>query len=373
MEEILKGKTLFLDLVQVAFVLTDIHSRILYANRFTERLFGYSRKEMEGERIRLFFLEEDLTYFLPNIIYLTLYQNGFDGEILLKQKDGKKVFVHLSTASFKEGGESFLTFSFHEIQRLKMVEREKLLMDHWASLGLMIEEIAHQIRNPIVSLGGYAKRLTRGPSSPGDKIYLSRILEETKRLEQMIQRLEEVILVQKPVLKKEGILEVIGGAIQDLSNEARSKGISIKLETKSLKGGEAFLVDRGLITRALSHLIENSIDAILNKSPKREKTIRITVTTRDGDALISIRDQGEGILKRNLHHLFDPFFSTRPDRIGLGLTFVKRVIEGHGGKIHIESVQREGTTVTLILPMERRRQIRREWLSPEAQRFQHFS
>lgn len=373
MEEILKGKTLFLDLVQVAFVLTDIHSKILYANHFTERLFGYSWKEMEGQWIRLFFLEEDLTYFLPNIIYLTLYQNGFDGEILLKQKDGKKIFVHLTTASFKEGGDSFLTFSFHEIQRLKMAEREKLLMDHWASLGLMIEEIAHQIRNPIVSLGGYAKRLHRDLSSSKNKIYLSRIIDETQRLERMIQRLEEVILIQKPVLKKEGILEVIEGAIQSLSNEARSKGISIQLETKCLKGEETFLVDRGLVTRALSHLIENSIDAISSKSAKKAKPIQVTVTSSEGNAVISIRDQGEGILKKHLRHLFDPFFSTRPDRVGLGLTFVKRVVEGHGGKVHIESSPRKGTTVTLILPMERRRPIRREWLSPEAQRFQHFS
>lgn len=372
MEEILKGKTIFLDLVQVAFVLTDIHSKILYANHFTERLFGYSQKEMEGQRIRLFFLEEDLTYFLPNIIYLTLYQNGFHGEILLKQKDGKKIFVHLSTASFEEGGETFLTFSFNEIQRLKMAEREKLLIDHWAGLGLMVEEIAHQIRNPIVSLAGYARRLTREPSSSKNKVYLSRMMEETKRLERMIQRLEEVILIQKPILRKERILEVIEGAIKNLSMEARSRGISIQLETESIRGGESFLVDRGLITNAISHLIENSIDAISNKSAKKAKMIKITVNRSEGNAVISIRDQGEGILKKNFPHLFDPFFSTRPDRIGLGLTFVKRVVEGHGGKVHIESLPGKGTTVTLILPMERRRQIRREWLSLEAQHFQHL-
>ncbi len=366
----IKKNTLFLDLVQVAFVLTDIHSKILYANHFTERLFGYSQKEIEGQRIRIFFLEEDLTYFLPNIIYLTLYQNGFDGEILLKQKDGNKIFVHLTTSSFKEGGESFLAFSFHEIQRLKRVEREKLLMDHWASLGLMMEEIAHQIRNPIVSLGGYARRLTREPSSLKRKVYLSRIMEETKRLERMIQRVEEVVLIRKPLLKKERILEVIEGALRPLSNEAKSKGISIDLETGSLKKEDSFLVDRTLITKALSHLIENSIDAMSTQSVKKEKIIRVTVTSHQGNALISIQDQGEGIPKKHLSHLFDPFFSTRPDRIGLGLTFVKRVVEGHGGEVHIESGRRKATTVTLILPMERRRPIRREWLSPEAQHFQ---
>ena len=80
MIESLRNRHPFLDLVQVAFILTDGHSKILYTNRYTERLFGYSREELEGERMRLLFLEEDLTYFLPNIIYLSLYKNGFEGE-----------------------------------------------------------------------------------------------------------------------------------------------------------------------------------------------------------------------------------------------------------------------------------------------------
>lgn len=366
MEETLKGKTLFLDLLPLAFVLTDIHSKIIYTNHFTERLFGYSKEEMEGQKVRLFFLKEDLIYFLPNIIYLTLYKNGFDGEILLKQKDGKKIFVHLNTTSFKEGGNFFLIFSFHEIQRLKMIEREKLLMDHWASLGLMVEEIAHQIRNPILSLGGYAQRLLRQSSSHKRQIYLDRIIEEAKRLDRMIHRLEEIILIQRPVLKKEKILDVVEGAIQQVSQEAKSKGITIHLETGMLRGEESFLVNRSLITKALSHLLENSVDAISKKSEKKEEVIKVTLSKDKGNAIISIKDQGEGILKKNLRHLFLPFFSTRPDRVGLGLTFVKRVVEGHGGEIEVRSSPNKGTLVTLILPMERRRQIRRRWLSQEA-------
>jgi len=82
---------------------------------------------------------------------------------------------------------------------------------------------------------------------------------------------------------------------------------------------------------------------------------------------ISISDRGEGISKKNLSRICEPFFSTRPERAGLGLTFVKRVVEDHGGKIRIDSRLRVGTTVTLIFPKDRRRPIRREWVSPEAE------
>lgn len=86
------------------------------------------------------------------------------------------------------------------------------------------------------------------------------------------------------------------------------------------------------------------------------------------NAAISISDKGEGIPKKNLQRIFEPFFSTHPDRVGLGLTFVKRVVEGHKGKIQIESRPKRGTTVTLAFPIDRRRQIRREWISPDVSR-----
>ncbi|MDI6762808.1 MAG: ATP-binding protein [Thermodesulfobacteriota bacterium] len=369
MTEILKSRHFLLDFVQVAFILTDIHSKILYANRYAEHLFGYTREEMEGQRMRTLFFEEDLKYFLPNIIYLAIYRAGFEGDGLLRQKDGKGVFVHLSTVSFKEGGETFLTFSFQEIQRLKRLEREKLELRHRASLGMMVEEIAHQVRNPIASIGGYTRRLIKtSVSSPKMEAYLDRVLQETKRLEEMIRRMEELVKMPRPVFQREKFLEVVERTLQSVSREEKAKGISFNLEEGSLKGEEYFYIDRGLVTRALSHVLENSIESIgQGKGKKDRNRIRVFLACNEENLEISVSDRGEGISKKNLDRIFEPFFSTRPERVGLGLTFVKRVVEDHGGRIRIDSRLRSGTTMTLTFPKDRRRLIRREWLSPEAQ------
>jgi PAS domain S-box-containing protein len=368
MVEILKNRHHFLDLIQVAFILTDVHSKILYANRYTERVFGYAREEVEGQRIRIFFLEEDLTYLLPNIVYLTLYKNGFEGEALLKQKDGKKIFVHLSTNSFKEEGEVFLTFSFQEIQRLKKLEREKLEMEHWASLGIMVEEIAHQVRNPIVSIGGYTQRLMKTfPSSSRNRFYLDQILRETKRLETMIQRVEEVVLIPRLIFQKEKVQEVAETALQTFSGKATESGISLNLETGVLEGDEYFFVDKDLVVRAIYCILENSIEAVTRIPIGRKRTtVKVALFKDEENIGISISDKGEGIAKKNIEHIFEPFFSTRPDRVGLGLTFAKRVVEEHGGMIQVESRLKKGTTITLTFPKDRRRKVRRELISPEA-------
>jgi PAS domain S-box-containing protein len=368
MTEILRSRHQLLDGVQVVFIITDVHGKILYASRYTERLFGYPRAEVEGQRIRLLFLEEDQIYFLPNILYLTQYKEGFEGEVLLKQTDGTRVFIHLTTASFKEEGELFFSFFFQEIQRLKRLERERLEMERWASLGMMVEEIAHQVRNPVVSIGGYAHRLQKTlPSSPKQRFYLDQIVRETKRLQTMVQRMEEYVLIPRPVFQREKIQEVVKGVLEDFSGEAAKKWISIDLESGPLGGNGYLFIDRELVTRALSHLMENSLEAIPSGSKGRHKTAMTVVLFEDGENVgVSISDKGDGISKKNLDRIFDPFFSTHPDRVGLGLTFVKRVMEEHAGKIQVESRKRRGTTVTLSFPKDRRRRIRRELMAPEA-------
>jgi PAS domain S-box-containing protein len=368
MVEILKDRHHFLDWVQVGFILTDAHSRILYTNRYTERLFGYSKEEMEGERIRILFLEEDLVSFVPNIIYLTLYKNGFDGEALLRRKNGTRVFAHLYTTAFKEEGEVFLSFCFQEIQRLKMLEKERLEMERWAGLGMMLEGISHQIRNPIAAIGGYTQRLVKTSIAElKGKSYLHQILHETKRLETMIQRLEEYILIPKPTFRKEKIEEVVEAVLQTFSKEATEKGVSINLETRALEGeGECFM-ERDLIAKALFHILENSLEAV-GQLPmgKKAKTVRVSLFGDGGNIGISVSDKGEGIPKKNIDRVFEPFFSTRPDRVGLGLTFVKRVVEEQGGSIRLESRLKKGTTVTLVFPKDRRRIARRGEIFSEA-------
>lgn len=369
MFDLYKSRHSFLDLIQMGFLITDIHSKIIYANRYAESLFGYLKEEMEGQRLRLLFFEEDLIYLLPNILYLTLYKGGFEGDGLLRQKDGKGIFVHLSSTSFQEEGETFLTFSFQEIQRLKRLEKEQLELRRWAHLGMMVEEIAHQVRNPILAIGGYLQRLKKvSPPSSRSETYMDRILQETKRLEEIVRRMEELVKMPRPIFQKEKVLEIVEGVVQAVSQTEKARDLFIRLEEGSLVGEESFYVDRALVHRALTRILENSVESVhqVKGKPDRKK-ITISVASHEETIEIIISDRGEGISKKDLSHIFEPFFSTKPGQIGLGLTFVKKVVEDHGGHIWVDSRRRRGTDVKITFPKDRRRAIRRQWISPEAQ------
>jgi PAS domain S-box-containing protein len=368
MADMLKGKPKVLDSIPASFILTDTHTRILYVNQQAEVFFGYAQEELEGQRLRILFLEDDLLYFLPNIVFLTRYKNGFEGEILLKQKDGTKIFVHLSTSCFREGGEAFLTFYFQEIQRLKVLEKERLEMERWAGLGRMVGEIAHQFRNPIASIGGYTRRLTKSwPRSSKNLPYLNQILKQTGRLESILQRVEEYVQIPRPAFHREKIQKLVENVLPNLSRRAQEKEASFRLDTRGLEGNGQLFIDADLIGKALSHLLENSLQAISPKAKGGRKKVVDLALFDDGDNVgVSIADRGVGISKKNLSLIFEPFFSTHPGRIGLGLTFVRRVMEEHRGRIRVDSRLRKGTTVTLYFPKDRRRKVRREFVSPEA-------
>lgn len=369
MFDLYKSRHSFLDLIQMGFLLTDIHSKIIYTNRYTESLFGYAKEELEGQRLRLLFFEDDLIYLLPNIIYLTLYKEGFEGDGLLRQKDGKGIFIHLSSSSFQEEGETFLTFSFQEIQRLKRLEREQLELRRWAHLGMMVEEIAHQVRNPIMAIGGFLQRLKKVPSpSSRAETYMERILQETKRLEEIVLRMEELVKMPRPIFQKEKVLEIVESVVQTVSQTEKARDLSIRLEEGTLAGEESFYIDRALVHRALTRILENSIESVHQVKGKQDrKKITISVASHEETIEIVVSDRGEGIAKKDLSHIFEPFFSTKPGQIGLGLTFVKKVIEDHGGHIWVNSRRRRGTEVRITFPKDRRRAIRRQWIAPEAQ------
>lgn len=358
----------FLNVVPIVVLVTDTHSKILYANQHTESLFGYKKSEIEGQRIRKLFLQGDLLFFLPNILYLTLYRSGFDGEVLLRRKDGSKIIVRLYTATFKEERETFISFSIQEIQRLKNLERERLETERWASMGRMVEEIAHQVRNPIVSIGGFAKRLQRAfSSSQKSYSYLDQILHETRKLETVIRRVEEYVQTPKPSFESGNIQEVVETAFRSLSKEASQAGVSFNLETRELKKNGHLFLDKGLVIQAISHVLRNSLEALAEApSGKETKTVTLTLFAGEDYVGISISDKGKGIPKKNLNLVFEPFFSTRPDHVGLGLTLVRRIVGEHGGKIQVESRLNAGTTVRLYLPKDRRRKIRRESISQDA-------
>jgi len=348
-----------IDLIENAIIIADTSGTMLFLNKKARGLFGYGMRASIGKSIGMLFLPDDLTHFLPNILKTTRVEGEYRGENLLRKKNGTRMFVKLETSLYQgEGGSGDrIIFSIQEIEKFKELERDYLESQRLASLGKMAEGIAHKIRNPIVSIGGFAKRISRRISQGDQTHYFKRIEKEIGRLEAILDQVQEFSILRKPVHKRQNIRKIIEASLKSLPAKASQKRLIIHFEVEGPNWNPMPFIDGDLLTRALSYILDNAFEAI-----EEGGSIHIKLFPKGDFIGIEISDTGCGIPEGNFGAIFDPFFSTKPDRVGISLATAHRIIKEQGGTIQVSSQQGEGTSFSIFLPKDRRRRIRTQIL-----------
>ncbi|NVM21732.1 MAG: response regulator [Desulfobacterales bacterium] len=228
--------------------------------------------------------------------------------------------------------------------REKLVEEERL-----EALEQMMEEVAHELRNPLTSIGGFARRVyDKLSESDPSKKYMKMIINDVARLENMVKKLIELKTVALSYRQPTNINDVIMEAVKSFEPDFEDKGVEVK--TELLNNPPLISIDREHMKMALANLIANSIEAMQNKP----KILKITSHISDGRMQIQVSDTGKGIPKDKIKNIFDPFLSSKIDGPGLGLTFTLKIVQEHRGTISVESEPGEWTTFNITLPLKRR-------------------
>lgn len=204
--------------------------------------------------------------------------------------------------------------------------------------------VAHQIRNPVHAIGGFAHLLYRKlPEGSPTKKYAEIIIKESQRLEQMVREIVETSVIFIPREEEQDINQVIRGALGIIRSSIEEKKVNLIVEL-----GEdlpPLTMDVGNMKRVILQLVANALEAMTPGG-----TLRLSTARQDGFVEIKVADSGKGIPADILPHIFDTFFSTKPAGPGLGLPIVHKIITHHRGEISIESEEKVGTTVTIRLP-----------------------
>ncbi|MCX8111417.1 MAG: ATP-binding protein, partial [Syntrophorhabdaceae bacterium] len=264
---------------------------------------------------------------------------------------------HISTSLYSDSeiGHDLLIFALQDISLLKKMEKECQSPERIAGLEIITDQISHQIRNPIASIGGFALRLAKTQVSSDEYVrYIEIIHNEAKRLEYLIDRLVELSKVHHARFS----IATLDNVFEQLKNllEVKDKDGLYKVIFQEIKNlsEETFYCDPGLIAHALYCIVKNSLEAI-----KEDGEVIISGSTEDDRVIIKIKDNGCGIGPEALPFIFDPFFTTKFNNLGLGLTMARRIVSEHKGTIEAHSVPDQGTEIIIVLPRERRREVRR--------------
>jgi signal transduction histidine kinase len=228
------------------------------------------------------------------------------------------------------------------IEQLKETEVQLVHSEKLASLGRMSAGIIHEINNPLnfAKTALYVLRIMTESLSGNEKKEFCEVLEDMgegiNRISSIVSDLRSFTQPHLTQLEKVSVTELVNSALRLLSNEWENK---VRVE-KEIPEHQTIWANRNQITQVLVNLLQNALQALEKKHCSGTgATICIRGTEENGESLIIIRDNGEGITSENLPRIFDPFFTTKDvgEGMGLGLSICYRIMKQHGGRIQVLS------------------------------------
>lgn len=234
-------------------------------------------------------------------------------------------------------------FQLTEQELLKTQER-LIRSERLSAMGHLVQGVAHEIRNPVMTIGGFARRIK---ARTNDENSLSRyadiILEETMRLETLVQQVREFSEVQSATLKSSRIEAVIEELSPSLEAMARDCQVDFRLHMDD--DIPPMNMDCSQIARALLNIARNGLEAM-----QPGGTLEIGVLGKEHHLCIRITDTGKGIAEDQVRSVYDPFVTSKTRGGGLGLTMAHQIVMNHHGEIEIQSAEGRGTSVEVRIP-----------------------
>ncbi len=329
---------------------TDEFYSIKKVNKAFLKKLGMEEKEVINKKC--FQLLHKTEYPLKNCPHRMAIESRKEkmGEIDENYLDG--VYLVSSSPIFdKEGnlkGTINLARDITEIRNL----REKLSsMEKMAALGEMAAKVAHEIRNPLLAIGGFAKRLDKEITDDKLKGYVRVITDETRRLERILNETLSFVRPQPAAKMPFRLKDLIADIANLVESSLRNNNNALIIESDS---DITILGSYDKLKEVMLNLINNANEAT-NMGTITIRIKKVVEPLRDenlnGDfCVIEIEDTGSGISKENLKKIFNPFFTTKPNGTGLGLAISKKIIEEHNGIIKVESEEKKGTIFRIYLP-----------------------
>ena len=336
-----------MDNLPIGVLTVDASRRVTSFNPQAEAITGYSKEEVLGR-----FCGEVLQGGMckdqcPLASVIRRRAPMVQLETTIRDRHGRTIPVRLQTAALLDDDGRLIggVETFQDITYIKGLERDK---------AAFVSMVAHDMKSSLTVIGGFARRLRKPRVRNNEEKlgeYLDIVLDETERLESMIQDFLEFSRLETGSLKLDfrpvSLNEVIEQLAATYQVQAEQHGIRLEVGTDAGLG--TLEADAERLRRVFKNLLDNALKF-------SDPGGRVRITTQDAGPFVQVRveDEGVGIEETELPHIFAPYFraNNRPEArgFGVGLAAVKAVVEGHGGRVEVESEPGRGSVFTVHLP-----------------------
>ena len=318
-------------------VTIDSDHDITFMNHAAQKIFGQDLAKPYPEWIELI-KKIDSSHLIVN------------QEINLTKTGNKMIRLEVIASSIKEGEDKALGYLllFKDLSQIRELQKQVETNKRLAAIGKLAAGVAHEIRNPLSSIKGFATYFSKRYSGNETDYQTAQIMKgEVERINRSITQLLEFAKPMSIEKKSVDIKELIDHSLRLVGHDLEQKKIETQVEIATQR--KMIVTDPDRMNQVFLNLYINAIDALKEHG-------RLEVSVRDSQSgryiEIQVKDNGKGMDEDFIDRIFDPYFTTRPTGTGLGLSIVHTIIENLGGQIHVESHKDQGACFTIFLPLE---------------------
>ena len=351
-----------LDSMSDCLIVLGQNGDILYANKTTGPMLGCSPADLIEHGLEmLFYISENDNHDFNQIFLDAVHRKNINhySEVNYHHPDGTARRLAATTSYLITVGEhessviGFVTlfkditevFNLRREEKQLIQEKDRIAREKIRSLRKLAMGVAHEIRNPMVTIGGFAGRILKDENNPEQTRQYGRIIvDHVKQLEGVVDRVHDLSDLPDMHPTKGNLSRVVAEAISAMSSTARSKNISLRFLNQTPEQNSA-VFDPSLFRLAVRQVLDNAI-AFSGEGA----FVDVSVCLSGEGTVLEVKDYGTGIKDEDKEYIFNPFFSTRAHGAGMGLAIVERVVHEHMGRIEVESESGVGTTVRITLP-----------------------
>ncbi len=342
---------LLISRLPVGIIATDQEGKIRTFNSTAAAMTGRNIESVQSSEPDSVLPQEISEFFSPhdNRDEIT------DRDIKLTGADNVHYSLHLSSLPVYNQDSTFMgrVLLMYDLSELKRLEKEIQRHDRLVALGKMAAGVAHEVRNPLSSIKGFATLLgSKFKDGSQEHEAADLLVHEAERLNRSIT---ELLNYARPTtLKKEQINpgDLVASSLKLISSDAQALGVKTSLEIDS--DIPSIVADRDKINQVLLNLYLNGLQAMEDSSRKKELKVSLHFDVDNAEKIIRIevQDNGKGIPQKSIDKVLDPYFTTKPEGTGLGLALAYKIIDEHNGSIRFKSAEGKGTTVSVTIPVQ---------------------
>jgi two-component system sensor histidine kinase HydH len=327
----------------IGLVAMDQEGRVTAINSVAETTLGVHAADMIGKDARVA---------MPAVLVDTLNDAGdpVEKEVLWPAAEDRQIPLDVSAAMLTdEDGQHFgRVVLFKDLTEMRALRQELEKNRRLATVGRLAAGVAHEIRNPLSSLKGFATYFKeKYKVSDRDQDIARIMIQEVDRLNRVVSQLLEFSRPVRLYLQPAALKPLIEDTFRlvDQQSSAIDVAMTLEMDDEQCRGR----IDADKMKQVLLNLYHNALDAMPDGG---RLSVRVT-NAENNSVCLEVKDTGAGIQPKDHPHVFEPYFSTKKSGTGLGLAIVHNIIEAHQGKIEIASQQGEGTVVRITLPADK--------------------